>query len=128
VKSGIEQERGVAMEAPKKISTIRKLIGIVVLIAATVVAVIEFRAFYSADRAVKRLESAQDEDRKNKSPSTLSKERVQALMGCAPVAPGEKDGMYEKEVFVWRGLIRKYHLTAFYEGGDEPRMVNFSLE
>ena len=31
--------------------------------------------------------------------------------------------MHEKEVYVWRGLIRKYRLTAFYEGGDEPRMV-----
>jgi hypothetical protein len=116
------------MESPKKISMTRKLICIVALIAATVVAVIEFRAFYSADRAVKRLESAQDEDRKNKSLSTLSKERVQALMGRAPLAPGEKDGMYEKEVYVWRGLIRNYRLIAFYEGGDEPRMVNFSIE
>lgn len=116
------------MEARKKVSMTRKLIGLVVLIAATVVAVIEFRAFYSADRAVKRLESAQDEDRKNKSQSTITKERVQALTGRAPVAPGVKDGMYEKEVYVWRGLIRTYHLTAFYEGGDEPRMVNFSIE
>ena len=116
------------MEAPKKISTFRKLIGPVVLIAATVVAVFEFRAFFAADRAVKRLESAQDEDRKNKSPSTLTKERVQALMGRGSCCAGEKDGMYEKEVYVWRGLIRKYRLTAFYEGGDEPRMVNFSIE
>jgi hypothetical protein len=116
------------MEAPKKISTFRKWIGPVVLIAATVVAVFEFRAFFAADRAVKRLESAQDEDRQNKRASTITKERVQALVGRAPIAPGEKDGMYEKEVYVWRGLIRKYHLTAFYEGGDEPRMVNFSIE
>ena len=68
----------------KKISTFRKWIGPVVLIAATVVAVFEFRAFFAADRAVKRLESAQDEDRKNKSLSTITKERVQALVGRAP--------------------------------------------
>ncbi len=116
------------MEAPKKISTFRKWIGPIVLIAATVVAVIEFRAFFAADRAVKRLESAQEEDRKNKSQSTITKERMQALVGRAPIAPGEKDGMHEKEVYVWRGLIRKYRLTAFYEGGDEPRMVNFSID
>jgi hypothetical protein len=126
------QERGVAMEAPKeapkKISTARKLIGPILLIAATAVAVLEFRAFFAADRAVKRLESAQDEDRKNKSLSTISKERVRALVGREPIAPGEKDGMYEKEIYVWQGLIRKYRLTTFYEGGDEPRMVNFSTE
>jgi hypothetical protein len=116
------------METPKKISTFRKWMGPVVLIAATSVAVFEFRAFFAADRAVKRLESAQDEDKKNKSPSTLTKERVQALMGRAPVAPGEKDGMLEKEVYVWRGIVRKYRLTAFYEGDNEPRMVNFSTE
>jgi hypothetical protein len=116
------------MEAPKKISTFRKWIGPVVLIAATVVAVFEFRAFFAADRAVKRLESAQEEDRRNKSQSTITKERVQALVGRAPIAPGEKDGMHETEVYVWRGLIRKYRLTAFYEGGDEPRMVSFNIE
>jgi hypothetical protein len=123
-----EQERGIAMDAPKKISTIRKLIGPVVLIAATTVAVFEYRAFFGAKEAVKRLETAQEEDRKNKSPSTITKERMQALMGRAPSAPGVRDGMYETEVYVWRGLIRKYHVTAFYEGGDEPRMVNFSTE
>jgi hypothetical protein len=122
------EESSPAMEGPKKISTFRKWIGPVVLIAASVVAVFEFRAFFAADRAVKRLESAQDEDRKNKSPSTITKERVQALVGRAPIASGERDGMHEKETYVWRGLIRKYRLTAFYEGGDEPRMVNFSME
>jgi hypothetical protein len=116
------------MEEAKKISTTRKLIGPVLLIAATVVAVVEFRAFFEADRAVKRLELAQDEDRKNKSQSTLTKERVQTLMGRAPSSDGDKDGMYEKQVYVWSGLIRKYRLTAFYEGGDEPRMVNFNIE
>jgi hypothetical protein len=111
-----------------KISTIRKLIGPVLLIAATAVAVLEFRAFFAADRAVKRLELAQDEDRKNKSPTTLTKERVQTLVGRAPSSGGDKDGMYETQVYVWRGLIRKYRLTAFYEGGDEPRLVNFNTE
>jgi hypothetical protein len=116
------------MEEAKKISTIRKVIGPVLLIAATAVAVFEFRAFFAADRAVKRLESAQDEDRKNKSASTLTKERVQALVGRAPTADGDKDGVYEKQVYVWSGLLRKYRLTAFYEGDNEPRMVNFSTE
>jgi hypothetical protein len=117
-----------ANETPKKVSTIRKLTAPILLIAATVVAVFEFRAFFAADRAVKRLESAQDVDRKNKSLSTLTKERVQELVGKAPIAPGERDGMYEKEVYIWQGLIRKYRLTAFYEGDSEPRMVNFSIE
>jgi hypothetical protein len=122
------EESGVAMGSPKKISTFRKWIGPVVLIAASVVAVFEFRAFFAVDRAVKRLESAQDEDRKNKSLSTITKERVQSLVGRAPIASGEKDGMQEKEVYEWRGLIRKYRLTAFYEGDDEPRMVSFNIE
>jgi hypothetical protein len=118
----------IAREAPKKVSAIRKVISPILLVAATAVAVLEFRAFYAVDRAVKRLESAQEEDKRNKRESTITKERVQALVGRAPVGPGEKDGMIEKEVYVWRGLFRTYHLTASYEGGDEPRMVNFSID
>jgi hypothetical protein len=117
-----------AKKEAKKISTTRKLIGPIVLIAVTAVAVLEFKAFFAADRAVKRLESAQEIDRKNKSESTLTKERVQALVGRAPTTDGDKDGMIEKQVFIWQGILRKYRLTAFYEGGEEPRMVNFSME
>jgi hypothetical protein len=135
-----DPERGLAMETPsasetpkanerpKKAWTIRKLTAPILLIAATVVAVFEFRAFFAADRAVKRLESAQDVDRKNKSPSTLTKERVQELVGKAPIALGESDGMYKTEVYIWQGLFRKYRLTAFYEGDSEPTMASFSIE
>ena len=80
----MEEAKAQAETEVKKISTFRKWIGPVVLIAATVVAVFEFRAYFAADRAVKRLENAQDEDRKNKSLSTITKERVQALVAVRP--------------------------------------------
>src|SRR5260221_242303 len=69
---------GVAMEPRKKVSPVRTLIGLVVLIAVATVAAVELRAFYAANQAVKKLEKAQDQDQKDKSASTLTKERVQS--------------------------------------------------
>jgi hypothetical protein len=104
------------------------LIGLVVLIAVATVAAVELRAFYAANQAVKKLEKAQDQDQKDKSASTLTKERVQSIVGKAPSGPDEKEGMQDKQTYVWRGIFRKYKLTAFFEGGEDARMQNFSTE
>jgi hypothetical protein len=107
---------------------VRHLIGLVALIAIVVVAILEFRAWAGAVQAVRTLESAQDELKSNRFAPPLTKEQVQIILGRPPTGPDVQEGMFEKQVYVWKGVFRRYTLSAYFLGGEPKLLENFSVE
>ena len=105
-------------KATKGVSPARNAVAVVLLVAFSAVAYLEWNANKESGAAIARLNQAmaRDED----GGDLLTKEQVEGIIGRGPDGPGvEQDGSM-KMTYTWKGAVRKYPLTAFYTTKQDP--------
>ena len=111
---------GPAKSAPgKKVSPARNAIGVVLLVAFSAVAYLEWDANRRSTAAIQKLNQAlaSNED------DLLSMEQVEGLLGRKPDGPGVAEGHELRVTYSWRGVFRRYPLVAVYTGRNRPGLV-----
>jgi len=116
------------VEKPKRSMVVRNAIGLIALVTVGAVGILEMRARSGAMQAVKKLEEAQDDLEKNRFAPGLSKERVQVILGRPPSGPVVKEGPYDKQMYVWKGVFRRYILNAYFLGDEPAKLESFGVE
>ncbi len=114
--------------AKQKRSIVRHVIGLVTLVAVAAVAILELRARYGIIQAVKRLEDAQDDLEKNRFAPTLTKEQVQIIVGRSPTGPDVEEGPFEKQIYVWNGVFRRYTVRVFFQRDKLKDLDHFVVD
>lgn len=105
----------------KPISPARNAVAVVLLVAFSAVAYMEWNANRQSGAAIAKLNQAlaRDED----GVDLLSKEQVEDMIGRRPDGPGvDQDGAL-KVTYTWKGAIRKYPLTTFYTKLSPPKLL-----
>ncbi len=108
-------------EGTKTVSPVRNAVAVVLLVAFSAVAYLEWNANRQAGSAIAKLNRAlaKDED----GGDLLSKEQVERMIGRGPDGPGvDQDGAL-KVTYTWKGAIRKYPLTTFYTKLSPPKLL-----
>jgi hypothetical protein len=112
-------------KAKKPISPARNAIGLVLLVAFSTVAFLEWDANRKANAAIQKLEKAVE----GQEDGLLSMDEVQKMIGRAPDGPGSMEKGEKKVTYTWRGVIRRRVLTAFYTPEVKmPHLRHFSTE
>jgi hypothetical protein len=103
----------------KKVSPARNAIGLVLLIALSAVAYLEWDANRRSSAGIARLSQALAKEEGD----LLSMEQVEALLGRGPDGPGVAEGREMKVRYTWRGVFRKYPLVAVYTNKNQPALL-----
>jgi hypothetical protein len=103
----------------KKVSPVRNVIGLVLLIAFSAVAYKEWDANRRSSEGIAKLNEALAKEEGD----LLSMEQVEGLIGRGPDGPGVVDGRELKVEYSWRGVFRKYPLIAIYKNGKSPALL-----
>ena len=105
----------------KKVSPARNAVAVVLLVAFSTVAYLEWNANRQSGAAIARLNQAlaKDED----GGDLLSKEQVEGMIGRGPDGPGVDQDGATKVTYTWKGAIRKYPLTTFYTKQSPPKLL-----
>src|SRR5882757_5549453 len=98
----------------KKVSPARNAIGLVLLVAFSAVAYLEWDANRRSSAGIFKLNQALA----NEEGGLLSMEQVEGLLGRKPDGHGVAEGRELKATYTWRGVFRKYPLVAVYVGKD----------
>jgi hypothetical protein len=107
---------------------VRNGFGLVVLITVAVVGILEMKARYGVTQAVKRLESAQSDLETNRFAPALTKEQVQIILGQPPARPDDREGVFDKQIYVWNGVFRSYILSAYFLGDEPKKLESFWVD
>jgi len=111
---------GLTKSGPKrKVSPVRNAIGLLLLVAFSAVAYLEWDANRRSSAGILRLNQALA----NEEEDLLSMEQVASLLGRGPDGPAVTEGRELKVTYTWRGVFRKYPLVAVYKGGDRPALL-----
>lgn len=105
----------------KPVSPVRNAIAVVLLVAFSAVAYLEWSANRQSGAAIAKLNRAlaKDED----GGDLLSKEQVEGMIGRGPDGPGvDQDGAL-RVTYTWKGAVRKYPLTTFYTKQSPPKLL-----
>jgi hypothetical protein len=103
----------------KKVSLLRNLIAVLLLISLSAVAYREWDAHRQSSVAIHKLNQAMA----NEEGDLLSIQQVERLIGRGPDAPGVAEGQELKFTYTWRGVFRKYPLIAVYTRKSEPALL-----
>jgi hypothetical protein len=98
-----------------KVSPLRNLIGLVVLLAVITVGVVEVMANMGFNNAVNALNGKLKDVELGP-----SQPEVEKLMGKTPDGPGVREGSESRVRYTWRGVFRSYSLVAYYTTGENP--------
>ena len=103
----------------KKVSPARNAIGLVLLVAFSAVAYLEWDANRRSSAGIARLNRALAEEEGD----LLSMEQVEGLLGRGPDGPGVAEGQEKKVTYTWRGVFRKYPVVAVYTNKSRPALL-----
>jgi hypothetical protein len=103
----------------KKVSPARNAIGLVLMVAFSAVAYLEWDANRRSSAGIARLNQALA----NEEGDLLSMEQVGGLLGRGPDGPGVAEGQEMKVTYAWRGVFRKYPLVAVYTNKSQPALL-----
>jgi hypothetical protein len=103
----------------KKVSPLRNAIGLVLMVAFSAVAYVEWDANRRSSAGIARLNQALAKEEGD----LLSMEQVEVLLGRGPDGPGVAEGQEKKVTYTWRGVFRKYPLVAVYVGKNRPGLI-----
>ncbi len=108
-------------EKPKpKVSPGRNIVGLVLLIALSAIASLEFLAKKGHDAAVVKLEKALAKE----DGELLPEKEAEKLIGKAPDGPGVKTTGRTRKTYTWRGVFRKHVLKVDYTQGTLPALLS----
>jgi hypothetical protein len=108
-----------AKPGPKKVSPVRHVIGLVLLVSFSAVAYLEWDANRRSSAGIARLNQALASEEGD----LLSMEQVEELIGRRPDGPGVTQGQELKVTYTWRGVFRKYPLVAVYTRKSQPALL-----
>jgi hypothetical protein len=103
----------------QKISPVRNAIGLVLLVAFSTVAYLEWNANRRSSAGIAKLNQALAKEEGD----LLTMEQVEGLLGRGPDGPGVAEGRELKVAYSWRGVFRKYPLIAIYKNGKSPALL-----
>ncbi len=113
-----------------KVSPARNALGVVLLLVAGTICVLEFSANFGFNRAVKAIEAKIPKDDASDPTSQLgelpSREEVERIIGRSPDGALVKEGSESKATYTWKGLLRKFVLTAYYSNGMNPSLIRIT--
>jgi hypothetical protein len=101
------------------VSPARNAIGLVLLVALSPVAYLEWDANRRSSAAISKLNQAMA----NEEGGLLTMEQVEGLLGRSPDGPGVAEGRELKVRYTWRGVFRRYPLVAVYTGRERPGLL-----
>jgi hypothetical protein len=106
----------------KKVSPIRNVIGLALVVVLFAVAYLEWDANRRASASIQKLKDAMSKEQ-----GLLSKERVEDILGRKPdgqeVAGAEAENQYLVYTYTWKGVFRKYSVAATYSGKFQPSLL-----
>ncbi len=105
----------------KRVSPARNAVGVVLLVAFSAVAYLEWNANRQSGAAIAKLNQALARDEEGS--DLLSKEQVEGMIGRGPDGPGADEAGELKVTYTWKGAIRKYPLTTFYTKQSPPKLL-----
>jgi hypothetical protein len=103
----------------KKVSPVRNVIGLVLLVSFSAVAYWEWDANRRSSVGIARLNRALSGEEGD----LLSMEQVEGLLGRGPDGPGVAEGRELRVTYTWRGVFRKYPLVAVYTNNKQPALL-----
>jgi hypothetical protein len=114
-----------AKPVPKaKVSPVRNIVGLVLLIALVVVAFVEFQAVQQAKAACqkvnKRLEAEESD--------LPTQKEIETMIGRKPDGPGTTEGDQVTLQYTWRGIFRKHTMTAVYRKTTDLYLLNVNCK
>jgi hypothetical protein len=109
-----------------KLAMVRKVVAPILVVLLSAVAYLEWNAHRRAGEACRKLEDAYEERLKTQVP--LSRKKVEELVDRAPDGPGIVEGDRLTVSYTWRGVFRKHVITASYDQGEDPQLINVSCE
>lgn len=115
-------EAGSQPASKAKVSPLRNVLALLVLIILVVIAVMEINANMSYNAASKKLDAAV----KREEGDLLSQDDVEKMIGKKPDGPLVEEGGRLKAKYTWRGVFRTYGLTAEYRKGTKPALQSYS--
>jgi hypothetical protein len=106
----------------KKISPLRNVIGVVLLVTFATVAVLEFQANRGYNAAMNALVAKMPSD-EDADAGLLPMVEAEKLIGKPADGPAVKEANLLKKTYTWRGAVRTHKLVAFYSVGDPSGLV-----
>ncbi len=126
-----------ARAQPKaKVSPVRNVVGIVLLVVFGGTAIVEFMAYRNHSTAVstmqgmlpKAKQGLNVEDPYTDVPGRPPKDQVEKAIGLSAPAKLKDEGAERSATYNWRGLVRTHKLKAFYTRVDPPRLIRVETE
>jgi hypothetical protein len=122
----VEPEKTVP--AKKPISPARNIVGLIVLVAAVAVCVIEYSAYFGHRWAAAALKARVEEEEKD----LMTVQEAEALLGKEADGPAvdfnEASYSFSKKTYTWRGLLKQHTVTAYYTKEKEPRLHHYETD
>jgi hypothetical protein len=103
----------------KKVSPVRNVIALVLLIAFSAIAYLEWNANRQSGAAINKLSKALE----NEEGDLMTMQQVNELIGREPDGPGVDDKGETRVTYTWKGVFRKYPLTAIYTKQAPPKLL-----
>ena len=106
-----------------KVSPVRNIIGLMLLVAFGGTAISEFLAYRGHASAVVAIQKLE--------PKLLDgppKDKVEKKIGLATPAKLKDEGGERSATYHWRGLVRTYKIKAYYTIGDPPTLTRIDTE
>jgi hypothetical protein len=103
----------------KQVSPARDAIGLVLLVAFSAVAFLEWDANRRSNAGIAELNEALAKEEGD----LLSMEGEEGLLGRGPDGPGVPEGRELRVTYTWMGVFRKCPVVAVYKGGDRPALL-----
>jgi hypothetical protein len=110
-----------------KVSPIRNVIGLILLVVLVTVAVLEFSANRGYTAAMNKLTASMPSEDDPKA-ELLPMTDAEKIIGKAADGPAVKEEGLMKKTYTWRGAVRSYKLAAYYSLGAPSALVRFSNE
>lgn len=130
-----DETQGSAEAAPSgskpkaKVSPVRNIVGVVLLLAFSGTAAAEFLAYRSyteAGEKLKKLIPATLEEPKADAANT--QEKVEKEIGLGTRAKLKNEVGERSATYNWRGVLRTHKIKAYYTVGDPPCLVRIDTE
>jgi hypothetical protein len=128
--TGDRAEVGAAKVKPK-VSPMRNLIGVILLVVFSCAAFLEISSNRAYTSAITKLEARMPKDStdpSDKNGTLPSQVEVEKLIGKAPSGPLVKEGGEQKATYSWQGLRKKYLLKAYYTNEKAPNLIRIETQ
>jgi hypothetical protein len=112
----------------KKVSPARNIVGAVLLVTFSGIAILEFYAKNGFNQAVAALERRLPKDSDARVIELPSRVEAEKILGRKADGPLVNEGAEQRATYTWRGPVRKHMVTAYYTTDKAPSLVRISTD